>query len=134
MLAQSGAVYTVGEAAEQLGVRSHVLRHWEDVGVLVPQRSAAGHRRYDDGAVARGRVVQRCQAVGMTLEQIRRLLDGDRRSRRTLVDAKRAQLHEQQHQIGAAIAFLDHTLQCRHRLIDNCPECRDFAGLSSGSG
>ncbi|WP_415504468.1 helix-turn-helix domain-containing protein [Actinomyces slackii] len=38
----------IGAAAAELGVSVHVLRHWEDVGVLVPARDALGRRRYGD--------------------------------------------------------------------------------------
>lgn len=41
-------VTRIAGAADQLGVATHVLRHWEDVGVIVPERLSSGHRVYDD--------------------------------------------------------------------------------------
>ena len=37
----------IGEAAEALGVSITTLRRWEAEGKLIPERTAAGHRRYD---------------------------------------------------------------------------------------
>lgn len=38
---------SIGEAAEVLGVSITTLRRWETEGKLTPERTAAGHRRYD---------------------------------------------------------------------------------------
>lgn len=37
----------IGEAAEALGVSITTLRRWETEGKLIPERTVAGHRRYD---------------------------------------------------------------------------------------
>jgi predicted site-specific integrase-resolvase len=37
----------IGEASEMLGVSITTLRRWETEGKLIPERTAAGHRRYD---------------------------------------------------------------------------------------
>lgn len=37
----------IGEAAKRLGVSISTLRRWEAQGRLVPERTPAGHRRYD---------------------------------------------------------------------------------------
>lgn len=38
--------YTMGRAAEMLEVTQPFLRSLEDAGLVVPERSAGGHRRY----------------------------------------------------------------------------------------
>jgi MerR family transcriptional regulator/heat shock protein HspR len=38
--------YTTGRAAEALGVQQAFLRALDTAGVVTPQRSARGHRRY----------------------------------------------------------------------------------------
>ncbi|MDR7304472.1 MerR family transcriptional regulator [Haloactinomyces albus] len=38
--------YTMGRAAEMLEVTQPFLRSLEDAGLITPQRSAGGHRRY----------------------------------------------------------------------------------------
>ena len=37
----------IGEASEALGVSITTLRRWEAEGKLIPERTVAGHRRYD---------------------------------------------------------------------------------------
>lgn len=37
----------IGKASEALGVSITTLRRWETEGKLIPERTAAGHRRYD---------------------------------------------------------------------------------------
>ena len=38
---------SIGEASKRLGVSISTLRRWEHEGRLVPERTKAGHRRYD---------------------------------------------------------------------------------------
>jgi putative resolvase len=38
---------TIKEASEQLGIHSTTLRRWEAAGLVTPERTAGGHRRYD---------------------------------------------------------------------------------------
>ncbi len=38
--------YTMGRAAEMLGVTAAFLRSLDEAGLIEPQRSAGGHRRY----------------------------------------------------------------------------------------
>ena len=40
------ATYTIGQAAQQLGVSTDTLRRWEDEGRIAPIRTAGNHRRY----------------------------------------------------------------------------------------
>ena len=39
--------YSIGKASERLGVSISTLRRWEVQGHLIPERTKAGHRRYD---------------------------------------------------------------------------------------
>lgn len=48
---------TIGEVAEQLGVSPQTLRVWEAKGLVVPGRSAGGHRLYGDEHLHRARQV-----------------------------------------------------------------------------
>ena len=37
---------SIGEAAQIKGVSIETLRNWEEKGILVPERTEGGHRRY----------------------------------------------------------------------------------------
>ena len=54
---------------------THVLRHWESMGLLAPERDAAGRRRYREDDAYRVAAIVSSKAAGMSLDQIRSLLD-----------------------------------------------------------
>lgn len=117
----------IGELAERVGVATHVLRHWEDVGVLVPERSSSGHRSYTDEHLVRARLILLCQRAGLSLRDIAELL-------RNGPSGRAARLVDHRREIGARIddlqrtdAFLAHVLHCRHPLVSECPECSGFS-------
>jgi|GEM_PF-247986 len=67
--------WSVGELAERFGLETHVLRYWEDVGLLAPARDGAGRRRYGSDDVVRVATILSSKVAGMSLEQIQVLLD-----------------------------------------------------------
>ena len=67
--------WTVGELADQAGVSVRTLHHYDEIGLLRPARSAAGHRRYSEPDVARLTQVVALRSVGLSLGEIRRCLD-----------------------------------------------------------
>src|SRR5688500_7439361 len=69
------AEMTIGELADRFGLATHVLRHWEAVGLLTPARRVNGRRRYGRDALARIALIQLCKELGFELEQIRAMLD-----------------------------------------------------------
>jgi DNA-binding transcriptional MerR regulator len=65
----------IGEFAERCGVSRDTVRFYERVGLLPkPSRSESRHRIYDRKAVARLQFIRGAQRLGLTLEDIRRLL------------------------------------------------------------
>ncbi len=65
------------EAARQLGVSPKALRLYEQRGLVAPVRTAAGWRAYGPGEMARGAEVVALRALGLSLAQIARVLEGD---------------------------------------------------------
>lgn len=120
----------IGDAAAMLGIESHVLRHWEDMGLLHPPRSASGHRVYNDELLTRARLIRVCQRAGMSLAEIGALATADMPRRAELVAAKRAEIHGAVEQLHRADAFLEHLLACRHPIASECAQCSDFAAAT----
>jgi MerR family transcriptional regulator, copper efflux regulator len=118
----------IGDAAAVLGVATHVLRHWEDVGLLRPPRLSSGHRAYDAQTIGQARMIQICQRAGLSLAEIRALGAGDRARRIALIEDKRAKLAEHVAEIRRADAFLAHIGTCTHDVISECPECAAVVG------
>lgn len=61
---------SVSGLASRVGVSPHAVRYYERLGLLRPAaRTAAGYRRYDQGAVDRLRLVKGAQRVGLRLRR-----------------------------------------------------------------
>lgn len=70
--------YRIGEAAELLNLKTHVLRFWEtEFPQLAPLRTDKGQRLYTEGHLALlRRIRQLLHEQGMTIEGARRVLEG----------------------------------------------------------
>jgi DNA-binding transcriptional MerR regulator len=66
----------VGAVAKAAGVGVQTLHYYERLGLLPkPERSAANYRLYSPEAVRRVRFIKKAQALGMTLDEIKQILD-----------------------------------------------------------
>ncbi len=113
----------IGDAAATLAVAAHVLRHWEDVGLLRPRRLSSGHRAYDEQTIGQARMIQICQQAGLSLAEIKELGRRDRDDRIALIESKRARIEQQVASLRLADKFLAHIEKCEHPVISECPEC-----------
>lgn len=67
---------TIGRVAQQVGVRPSAIRYYEGQKILQPAfRGANGYRLYTDDAVKLLRFVKRAQSLGITLKEIKPLLN-----------------------------------------------------------
>ena len=66
--------WTVGELARATGVSVRVLRHWDELGLVSPARTASGHRRYGPAEVVRLYRAIALRRTGLRLERIGALL------------------------------------------------------------
>ncbi|MBD2891648.1 MerR family transcriptional regulator [Spirillospora sp. NPDC000708] len=119
-------VKTIGEVAAELGIEAHVLRHWEDVGALTVRRDGNGYRVYDDNAVEQARTVLKLRRVGLSLPEVTAAMAPKKSAAQAVVKAKIAELERDIAQRRQAITFLRHTAECRHRYLDDCPDCATF--------
>ncbi|YAL82426.1 MerR family transcriptional regulator [Dermacoccaceae bacterium W4C1] len=118
----------IGAAARELGLPTHVLRHWEDMGVLVPQRNGGGHREYDGELLTRARLIQIGQAAGLSLVQLRTVLHGHSADRAEMLRGHKHDLSTRIQELRTAQALFGHLLECRHPVVSQCPDCSGFAG------
>lgn len=116
-----GPPWAIGDVAARFGLETHVLRHWESVGLLDPGRDSAGRRRYAEDDVVRIAVVLRSQAAGMSLDQIRILLDGGARGRHEVLEAHVADLDRRMEEMARSREMTLHALRCRAHDIATCP-------------
>ena len=63
-----------GRLAELAGVSKDTLRHYERKGLLASRRAPNGYREYDAEALGRIQLVRRALSVGVTLDELARLV------------------------------------------------------------
>jgi MerR family transcriptional regulator/heat shock protein HspR len=68
------AVYVISVAAELAGVHPQTLRIYERRGLLDPERTGGGSRRYSDADIAQLRRIHALTGAGVNLEGVRRIL------------------------------------------------------------
>lgn len=65
----------IGELAAVTGTTTKTLRFYEDTGLLHAARASNGYRDYGQDAVARLDFIRRGRAAGLTLAQIREVVN-----------------------------------------------------------
>jgi MerR family copper efflux transcriptional regulator len=113
--------WSIGDVAARFGLETHVLRHWESVGLLGPARDGAGRRRYGEEDAVRIAVIIRSQSAGMSLDQIGVLLDGGNRGRHEVLEAHVADLDRRMEEMARSREMTLHALRCRAHDIATCP-------------
>lgn len=64
----------IGEVVDRTGVAASALRFYEDEGLLAPERTDAGHRRYPRELLRRVSFIRAAQEVGIPLAEVREAL------------------------------------------------------------
>ncbi|MFJ1805765.1 MerR family transcriptional regulator, partial [Streptomyces sp. NPDC088157] len=64
----------IGELAAEAGTTTRALRYYEEQGLLESDRTTAGYRLYEPGAVRRVRNIRELLSCGFTVEDVKSLL------------------------------------------------------------
>jgi MerR family transcriptional regulator/heat shock protein HspR len=94
-------VYVISVVAELTGMHAQTLRQYDRLGLVSPQRTSGGGRRYSTRDVQRVREIQRMSADGVGLGGIQRILDLENE-----VDALRRRVSALQIDLDLAFAAL----------------------------
>jgi MerR family copper efflux transcriptional regulator len=113
--------WSVGQVAERFGLPTNVLRHWESEGLLEPERDSADRRRYHREDLVRVAVIQRSKAAGMSLDQIRTLLDSEARGRHEILEAHVADLDRRMEEMRISREMTLHAFSCDQHDLTSCP-------------
>ncbi|MDT0264738.1 MerR family transcriptional regulator [Streptomyces sp. DSM 44915] len=68
---RDGRSMRIGELAAHIGASPRALRHYEEQGLLAPERLPNGYRVYDALAINRAAAIKELLDVGLTSEDIR---------------------------------------------------------------
>lgn len=116
---------SIGDTAARFGLDTHVLRHWEDKGLLTPARDGADRRLYGDDDLVRIAVILRSKAAGMSLDQIVVLLDDDHGPKRhTVLQEHLADLDLRMKEMELSRAMTVHAFECEAHDMTTCPGFR----------
>jgi MerR family transcriptional regulator, thiopeptide resistance regulator len=102
--------WSIQEIARSAGSTSRTLRHYEQLGLLQPSRTAGnGYRYYDQNALVRLQQILLLRGLGLSLSAIADILDGQRdtaaalRTHLTLLEAERERIGRQIESVTTAL-------------------------------
>lgn len=115
------------DAAGRLGVSAKALRLYEQRGLIVPVRTAAGWRTYGPEQMARAGEIAAMRALGLSLAQVARVLGGDARELEASLAAHQGVLEGRMQQLSG---MMERLRQLRERLRrGETPVSGELAGL-----
>jgi len=91
------------EAARRLGVSAKALRLYEQRGLVAPVRTAAGWRAYGPAEMARAAEIAALRALGLSLANVARVLNGDAQALEPALAVHQAGLEGQARGVAGAI-------------------------------
>lgn len=116
------ATMHIGELAERTGMSLRSIRHYDEVGLLVPSgRTAGGFRVYTAGDLERLLVIRRMKPLGFTLEEMAGLL--------RVVDGLTAGDPAEAADLAARLdAFLEDATARHAKLLERAAMAEEFIG------
>ncbi|GAB3673197.1 MerR family transcriptional regulator [Saccharopolyspora tripterygii] len=102
----------IGELAQRAGVSVRALRYYEEQGLLSPERTPSGQRRYSEDTVEVVRLFQQFYAAGLSSRAIAALLPCVNNGRTTatqrrMLRVERDRLADRVEEMGHALRRLD---------------------------
>jgi DNA-binding transcriptional MerR regulator len=127
---------TIGQVAGHFGLPTHVLRHWESVGLLSPARVAGDRRRYTHDDLVRVATIVNMKQAGLPLPDIREFLTSIHTTdRKDVLRRNQAALRAKMAALRSALDLLEAGLKCKHEDITTCPNYRArIAEFVTGTG
>ena len=110
--------YTIGQLSKLAGVSARALRHYEDLGLLEPARTASGYRVYRPSDAKRLAQILSMKACGLPLMMVRHLLDGSETDVHAALVSHLATLRAQGDSLHEAIARTEAAIAVIERISD----------------
>ena len=102
----AGAIYVISVAAELSGMHPQTLRIYERKGLLSPERTGGGSRRYSDDDVALLRRIAELTSEGMNLVGVKKILELEARVARLEQENRRLRSVQQAESTGHGLVPL----------------------------
>jgi len=118
---------SIGEVVSRTGKAASTIRYYEEIGLIPPPDRVSGRRRYQPDIVRTLSVVDIGQRAGMSLEEIRLLLDASPVDHlaierlREVAERKLPELREAIARAELVRGWLEDAADCRCPALDDCP-------------
>ncbi|MBO8195081.1 MerR family transcriptional regulator [Streptomyces oryzae] len=113
---------SIGALAARFGLATHVLRHWESMGLLHPERDANGRRRYGADDLTRVAIIRFSKEAGLSLDTIRSLsATVDRTTRHRILSHEAEKLRSRIAAAQVSLQLIEGGLNCTHEDVTQCP-------------
>ncbi|MCB0991306.1 MAG: MerR family transcriptional regulator [Acidimicrobiales bacterium] len=124
MVDPGSVVMDISELSALTGLAPSALRFYERRGLITPIGRAGGKRIYRARTVQQIALIDLLKVSGFTLPEIAKLIDPDGHVSpdwRERARAKQEHLRRQLADIERALAMLQHTIECPHTSLHECP-------------
>jgi DNA-binding transcriptional MerR regulator len=109
----------IGEVSKRSGMGIEALRFYERSGLLErPHRTESGYRVYDEAVLERLAFIKQAQALGFSLDEVKRIMD-DARAGRSPCDEVREIVR---HRLGELDTRMREMRRCRAELAQTLEE------------
>ena len=118
---------TIGEVVRHTGKAASTIRYYEEIGLLAVPERVGGRRRYPAEVVRDLAIIETAQRAGLSLVEIRLLLDAapdDRRSTdrlREVAERKLPELNEAIVRAQIVRGWLEDAAHCHCPTLEDCP-------------
>jgi MerR family redox-sensitive transcriptional activator SoxR len=118
----SSDVLSIGEVARRSGKAPSAIRYYEAIGLLQAPTRESGRRRYSAKTVQQLRVIETGQRAGLTLDEIRPLVENAAGEElRRVAERKLPELDALIRRAEAVRAWLEHAARCECPDLAECP-------------
>ncbi|MBU2943809.1 Cu(I)-responsive transcriptional regulator [Shimia thalassica] len=126
----------IGEISGKSGLPAKTIRYYEDIGLITPQRSENGYRRFSDTDLHKLTFLGRARALGFSIEDCRTLMAMYEDESRASSDVKQVAT-EHLNRIDEKIAQLQSMRSTLSHLVSECagdnrPDCPILNDLACG--
>ena len=121
---KSMATLDISNVSARTGLATSALRFYERRGLIEPIGRAGGKRVYSDDVLQQIALVDLLKISGFSLTEIAALVDAGGRVSpdwRERARAKQEHLRQELSSIERALTMLQHTIDCPHPSLHDCP-------------
>ncbi|GII90459.1 MerR family transcriptional regulator [Sinosporangium siamense] len=118
---------SIGEISDRFGLATHVLRHWESMGLLTPARVEGDRCRYGADDVVRVVIILQAKEAGLSLDEIREMLHtSNAKVQRGILLHRRNETAKRIAEAQAALELIDCALGCDHEDFASCADFQEM--------